>query len=302
MVFGPLRGGTTLLRLMLDGHPGLSCIGESDYLFDHLSRTGAGWRYDRRALAEDRIFRASGLPVPDAADGAVALHDLVRRIGRDGTLPVLMLHRHLEAAATLLPEARILRLTRDPRDSARSAVGMGWAGNVFHGVESWTRTERSWQAFEAGGHPNPVHRLRYEDLVAEPEARLAELCDFVGVPYDPGLLAYPGTTTYDRPDASLAFQWRRKQTPAELALVEHRLGPLLVQSGYEPSGHPPRAPTRAERVRLGLQNRAAVWRFLIGRYGPVAPVLRGLGRRLRLDGLERLAQGSMDKTAMRHLK
>src|SRR6056297_1046670 len=56
-VYGALRSGTTLLRLMLDAHPSLSCPGETDFLFDHLSITDDGPLLDEEALEQDRIYR-----------------------------------------------------------------------------------------------------------------------------------------------------------------------------------------------------------------------------------------------------
>ena len=301
---GPLRGGSTLLRLMLDGHSALSCVGESDFLVDHIRAGRDGeWRYDRAALESDRIFRASGLRLRDDLDGAAAFRDMVRQIGRNGAaIPVLMLHRGIDAAARLTGGAPILRLTRDPRDAARSAVGMGWAGTVWHGADPWIRTEREWRAFADRRPAARVHRVRFEDLVSEPEASLRAACGFLGLAYDASLLAYPATTTYDAPDAALAHQWRRRLTEREVALVEHRIGPLLQGSGYAPAGVPSHAPSVAERLRLAVANRVAVWRWMVARFGLAAPVLRGIGRRLGLRGLARAAQRRMDVTTIKYLK
>ena len=302
IVFGPLRGGTTLFRLMLDGHPMLSCIGETDYLVDHLRRVGAGWRYDREALAEDRVFQAGGLRMPDDRDGAVALRDMVAQIGRDGRIPVLMLHRRMDVAGTLMPDAAVIRFTRDPRDSARSAIGMGWAGSVYFGVEPWMRTERAWQDYAAGRPSAPILPLSYEALVAEPEARLRDVCRFFGISYHGGMLAYPETTTYDLPDAGLAEQWRRKLTHREVALVEGRVGPLLGLAGYEPSGVLPATPGRVERARLALHDRWHVWATLLRKFGPVDPVLRGVGRRFGIRPLDRYASRRIATATRRYLK
>jgi len=302
VVCGPLRGGTTLLRLMLDGHPKMRCIGENDYLFDYLSFDNNEPKYDREGLAADRIFKASGLVLRDDLDGVAAFWDLVGQIGKDGTIPVLMMHRKFPAIAKLIENAMILRFTRDPRDSARSAIGMDWAGNVYKGVEPWLTTEQSWHDFKATGVEAQVHLLRYEDLLAEPEARLRDLCDFVGQPYDAEMLAYPSKTTYDAPDASLAFQWKRKLSEREVELVEYRVGSLLDGSGYEPSGFPVTPPTDAERRRLTLSSKWFVWSKMIKRYGIISPVLRGLGKRLGLRGLERFAQQKMDVITIKHLK
>lgn len=290
VVYGPLRGGTTMIRLMLDGHPDLTVPGETDFLFDHLHRHGDGWRYDVADLSSSRIFQASGLALPRDHDGQAALLSLVGQIAETGGgRPVLMLHRHLSDAARLLPGVRIIRLLRDPRDVARSSIGMGWAGNVYYGLDTWLETEQSWRDFIAAFPDIPVHVLRYEDLVKNPEGELKRICAFLGMAFTEDLLAYPSRTTYAAPDPKLASQWKRKLSDREIQLIESRMEPFWENSGYEPSGLPPHEPDARERTRLRLQNRAAVWKHMIGRYGPVLPVMRGIGRRLRLSGLKQAA-------------
>jgi hypothetical protein len=41
-IFGSMRAGTTVFRLMLDAHDGISNPGEVDFLFDHLARDASG--------------------------------------------------------------------------------------------------------------------------------------------------------------------------------------------------------------------------------------------------------------------
>ena len=36
----------------------------------------------------------------------------------------------------------------------------------------------------------PIHHLRYEELVADPEARMRELCSFAELPFEPGMVDY----------------------------------------------------------------------------------------------------------------
>ena len=86
-----------------------------------------------------------------------------------GSRPVLVLHRHADKALTLLPDAKVIHLMRDPRDVARSAIGMGWAGNVFHGSPAMVATE-AWAAATTS-YPGVVHEGRYGDLVALPRRR-----------------------------------------------------------------------------------------------------------------------------------
>lgn len=66
IVYGALRSGSTMFRLMLNGHSQIGSSGEHDYLFDHLYEDADGWLFDLEALTEDRIFRAQNLtPPPD---------------------------------------------------------------------------------------------------------------------------------------------------------------------------------------------------------------------------------------------
>lgn len=302
-VYGPLRGGTTMIRLMLDGHPALSVSGESDFLLDHIHLEGGSWRYDLSALAAGRIYQQSPIRINEELEGDVALRDMVEQVGRGGGgRPVLMLHRHLSTCADLLTGLKVIRLLRDPRDVARSSVGMGWAGNLFHGLDPWLETERSWHTFTKN-HPDiPKHVLRYEDLVSDPQRELNSICTFLGIPYDDGMLAYPSHTTYAAPDPEFVFQWKHKLSERDVRLVEARAGKLWDECGYEPSGLPPLQLGSAERKRLWFQNRAAIWRHLFRRHGIIPPLARGLGRRLGWRKLEHAAAKRIDENDRRHLK
>ncbi len=300
--YGALRSGSTLLRLMLDAHPALNCPGESDYFLDHLILDDGPLRYDWDAMRADRIFRASGLERPGSLDGVEALHAMIEQIRRRGAgTPVLMLHRRFQLVPRLLPQARVLRLKRDPRDVARSNIGMGWAGNTYHGIDRWLATEADWEA----GAPHltaPPHEIRYEDLILAPEPTLADACAFLGLPFDSAMLSYSSRTSYAAPDPSLVEQWRRKQTPDEVALVEGRLGERLIRYGYAPSGRPPHVPGTVERCRLWIENKAHVWGHMARRYGLFTVAQRGLARRLGLTRMANAAQARIDAITIRHLK
>jgi len=302
LLYGALRSGTTMLRLMLGGHPALSCPGESDFLFDHLRPDEAGWCYDRAALQANRIYRASPMELPADVDGEVALSRMIDQ-ARRGTAarPVLVLHRHAERALALLPEAKVIHLVRDPRDVARSAIGMGWAGNVYHGAWPWLAAEDGWTAATEGRRVD-VHEVRYEDLVTAPEATLEELCAFLALPFDAGMLAYDAHSTYDRPDPGLTYQWRRKLAPRQIRQVEARLGPRLAAAGYAPSGLAPLRLSAPERLWLRAQNAAATRLHRIRRYGAPTILQRKLARILGLQSLEARAQARMDRITIRHLK
>lgn len=288
VLYGALRSGSTLTRLILDAHPAIRCPDECDFMLDHLHPVDGGVRLDREALQVDRIFRGSGLRAPAGEDGRAAFFDLLGQQQDGETTLVLVLHRKLELLLDLVPDVRIIHLLRDPRDVARSSVGLGWAGNTWYGVNHWIRTETQWDRAASRLAAEQVLSVRYEDLLADPEPGLARICAFLGRPYDPAMLTFHETSTYAAIDPSLCYQWKRKQSAREIALVEHKVGPLLAARGYAPSGHAPHAPSGAERLKLWGANKVAVWRAIFRRYGFVDPILARLADKL---GLRRLARG-----------
>lgn len=303
VVYGPLRGGTTMIRLMLDGHPDLTVPGESDFLFDYLRQDGDHWRYDMDDLAESRIFQDSGLTLPQEKDGAAAVRAMVEQMAVKGRgRPVLVLHRHLYVSAKILSGMQVIRLQRDPRDVARSSIGMGWAGNVYHGLDAWLATERHWRDFVSAFPDVPVHALRYEELVKDPDGELRRICDFLKIDFTSDLLAYPARTSYAAPNPKFALQWRRKLSDREIQMIESRMENFWKNSGYEPSGLPLHKPNTFERMFLRFENRSTVWKHMIGRYGPVLPVIRGIGRRLRLPALKHAANRKISDIDRLHLK
>ena len=81
-VYGALRSGTTLLRLILDRHDLLSNPGEVDFLFDWIHRDPSnptGWSYDFEALGRCRIFRSQNLTIPPDCDGRDLLEEFCRQ-------------------------------------------------------------------------------------------------------------------------------------------------------------------------------------------------------------------------------
>ena len=274
-VYGALRSGTTMFRLMLNAHDAVYNPGEADFLFDYLVRDPSetdGWRYDRQGLADNRIFRAHGLDMPDELDGLDLMGDFIRQFQGRAPQAVLTvnIHRHAERIIATMPEARLIHILRDPRDVARSSVGMGWAGLSYYGVDHWIRTEESWDA--AAVPDAQTLTLKFEDLMADLEGSLGQVCDFLGVPFETKMLGYHHNTTYGPPDPKLAKQWRRKATPREVALLESKCGPLLAARGYE-AGAVLHHPGNVELTLLRLRNNIGRRRASLRRFG--LPLLIG---------------------------
>jgi hypothetical protein len=300
-VFGALRSGTTMLRLMLDSHPKLSCPGESDVFFDYLTIDKAGWTLDTDALKRNWLFTLSGLKLIDGSARDQVM-SLVEQSGKGRDWTVLMVHRNLDRALEVLPDMRVIHLVRDPRDVACSSIGMGWAGNPYHGLGHWLKTEDSWTEVAPRLPETRVLDVRYEDLVAQPEAELSRICAFLDVAFVPEMLTYDGRSTYSKPDPSMMQQWRRRLSPREIGLLEGRLGDRLQSRGYQASGHPAVAPGPARKLALKLDDRIGVWRRRFKDYGVVDPVLLSVANRLKVPGLARSAQRRIEERIIAGLK
>lgn len=304
VVFGSLRSGTTMLRLIMDGHPRFVCPCEADFLLDHLvPAQNGGWYYDLEALAADRIFRASGLRLPETVEAMPAFSSMVSELrGQSDDCLVLILHRGLERLLTLEPHIRILHFFRDPRDVARSAIGMGWAGNVYYGSKTWLVTEKEWEKVAPGLRPLQSLEFSYEELVSSPENTLRKVCSFLEDEYDPEMIRFSENSSYDSIDASLAEQWQRNMTPRELGLIEPLFEDLLIKRGYELSGYPSISPNVVQRFQLKLEHSVSVWRRRIVRYGLRDPLIVSFCEKVGFPEWARPAQKRMDVVTRQYLK
>lgn len=237
------RSGTTLLRLMLKGHP--------DVLFDH------GWEDVAKAISNPpsgspRMFEFKGI-APFSADSAetlsaslrggvdAALHDAGKtRFGATCHVGFLQLGK-------TWPDARYVHLIRDPRDVAISSLKLGWSGHPYFSSETWRKAESDWDRLKEELSEDRICELRYEALVTDPRAELTRLCAFLGLPYDEALFSYVETSTYSFPKAELAERWRRSLSPAHVDFIEARIRPLMAARGYPPEGEGARIGAFARR-------------------------------------------------------
>lgn len=306
LVFGALRSGTTLFRIMLNAHPQLGNPGEADFLFDFIHPDPThptGWRYDIEAMQGHRIYQRYGFAPPaQDCDGLDLLEDMLRHLQSQVTGHMsLNIHRHIDRAAQLLPQAKIIHLLRDPRDVARSSIGMGWAGNSYHGAYHWMETMKGWLRAANAISPDRVLTITFEGLMADLDTELSKVCQFLDVTFDPIMLTYHKSGTYGPPDPSIAQQWKHKASAHEVALIEGRCGPLLEQAGYTPNGAPA-IPGTLETLWLNTDNRVRRWRYNIRRYGLTLFVSNHVTRVMGLRRLNTQLRGRMTQYDIEALK
>ena len=269
-VIGFQRSGTTLLRLMLDNHPEIAIPLDVTGLwaryharlgrYDHLRAETELRRLVEDLTAEERIrlwgldltadevLRSLSAPgFPGVIDAFYTTY--ARRKGKRYWAdkdPGNMTRLHL--VQEWFPDARVIHIIRDGRDACLSLLAQEFGyDDLLPCAAGWR--EQVWWVRCIGTvlGPERYHEVRYEDLVAEPEARLREISAFLGVEYSPAMLAYPDNVEksipaskrhiwplIDRPpQKDNVGRWKSRMSPAERICFEKRAGDVLRELRYE---------------------------------------------------------------------
>jgi hypothetical protein len=189
--------------------------------------------------------------------------------------------RSLPTLHALWPKAKIVHLIRDGRDVAASVLD--WrkvterGGSVarFKAFQEdrvttvalwWEWLVRLGREDGAPLGPQLYHEVRYEELVAAAVEECERLCEFLGVPFDEGMLEFhKGRTRHDpeldakkawRPVTAGLRSWRTDMAPEDLARFEAAAGELLEELGYELGAPDPTPELRehADRVRSSFES------------------------------------------------
>lgn len=199
-VVGSPRSGTTLLRLILDSHPRISCGEETHFLRRLGSIVGDDWPLVA-TYSLDRAWwldRIRDLYTSFQAE-VLARSGKARWAEKDPTYTL-----HLDFIDELFPDALYVHLLRDGHDvvaSFRDRWGYRAAARAARG--EWARYVRAAQAL---GRRLPSERfteIRYEHLVAEPEPVVRGLFEFLGEDWHPEVL------DFDPADHSATDRYRR---------------------------------------------------------------------------------------------
>lgn len=305
-LIGAERSGTTLLRLMLTHHPLISWRNEFEYAVDKVTDDGVFPALESyyEWLGVHRIFEGTKATI----DRELTYPELVRsfleqkRAADDKPLIGATIHRHFARIGHIWPSARYIYLLRDGRDVARSAIGMGWAGNVWTGATRWMDAEEEWGTLKTLLSEDRWMEVRYEDLVAEPERYLRQMCTFIGVAFDAKMLSYSDNSSYGPPDAGVASKWKTKWPEKEIRLCESRIGGMLEARGYALSGLAPLELTEADVKRLWREDRVSLFKHRIRQLGLGLVLSEMLARRLGMRGLERKLQLQINAKARARIR
>ncbi|HWB55096.1 MAG TPA: sulfotransferase [Tepidisphaeraceae bacterium] len=300
---GAERSGTTLLRLMLDHHPEIAWCGESEFFVEYLPDAGfpdTGTYIEN--LHRDRIFNHWGYSVDPTLNYRALLESFLLQKRRQKKIIGATVHKYFDRLLRIWPDAKFIHIMRDGRDVSLSVVQMGWAGNVWIGADTWIEAERLWKEIQPRLAPNQYINLKYEDLIKDSKETLTRLCRFLGTEFDPAMFKYAEHSTYDLPDRKLVDQWKRKQTPEQVQLVESKIANMLTERGYELSGQQRIQVTSAMEKDLMRHSRKIERKFKIKRYGFFLVAMSKLSRILHINPLENYCRNRVHQITNAHLK
>ncbi len=243
-IVGMPRSGTTLIEQIVAAHPEAYGAGE---LMDINALAGGL----RRRLNASADYPECVKQIDAASSRKLAQEYLsgLRRRDPDASRITDKLpgnYMLLGLIALLLPRARIIYCRRHPLDVALSIyftdfrAGHHYSYALDHiaaHFRQFTRLMDHWRRVI----PAPMLEVRYEQVVAEPEAQTRLLLEFLGLDWDPRCLEFQKVNrTVHTASAWQVRQplyarsvgrWRRYAP--HLGVLEAALGPLVKQAGYD---------------------------------------------------------------------
>lgn len=194
------RSGTTLLEQLLDAHNGLVSFDEQPFLQRLINRLAAsGQRYPESLSALDAqqvgsLRQAYFADVSKVTGGRAGGADasLARAVDKN---PLNLARIPLIDA--VFPQARILFAVRHPCDVVLSCYQQNFRApalalsfvSLASTAEMYDRVMRYVFA-DTAQIQTPMHRVRYEDLVADVRGEAGKIFDFLGLPWQDELLAF----------------------------------------------------------------------------------------------------------------
>ena len=216
------RSGSTLLRVMLAGHPSLSSPPELHLLpFDTMaereaelgvSQLGEGLKRAFMAL-KDIDLAESQKTVEEAIAKNLSIAEVyhqLQQLAGDRLLvdksPTYASKREtLDKAEAIFDGAKYIHLVRHPYAVVESFARMRMDKLVGSNSDPYQLAELIWREsnqnifdFAENIDPNRYHLVYYEDLVSKPREVLSGICEFLEIPFDEAVLTpYKGDRMTD---------------------------------------------------------------------------------------------------------
>ncbi len=276
-IIGRPRSGTTLLRFLFEAHPRVLVPPESPFILNLYRKYRKVTEWDPPTIREfcEDVYRQRYFDkwLTDKEhlfhglmenQGKATFQTMVRQvclsytsvfekedirwIGDKNPGYSLYVHRIHE----LFPEAKIIHITRDYRDNYLSLTRVNFEVPIVPlVVYRWKFALKRMLKLKKQ-YPDQIFSIRYEDLVADPEHHFRDICQFLGIPYDPAVLsfyrkksavekAYSDIAEISQVHQSLfnpistrrTDLWKMEMDPRDIRVADLVAGKMADKAGYK---------------------------------------------------------------------
>lgn len=162
--------------------------------------------------------------------------------------------------AGLYPKSKFIYLVRDYRDNIASYRNVSFDSNNIATLAYRWRFYNKCVTDTAQKYPDRFLTIRYEDLTADPESTLSEICSFLGIPFESSMLAQSQETSHsqvawhknlDTPvNNQQTNKWKQALTIKQSGSADTICQPLAQSFQYQPASTP--MPALCATDRLGI--------------------------------------------------
>ena len=237
-VVGMWRSGTSLLYALLNQHPDLGLMYESDMLtlapLFFVPRKSSWWlnKVDswNGCLSRHKIDPAA-IPA-DISDLPGAFRAVAEQYASKKGATVWgckspTYYDCMTQFADWYPNAKFIVIWRDPADVCRSIVRAAekspWfarSGMDLRALLGYRRMKKEADELERRGAA--IYQLQYDDLTRDPEKTLTSICEFIGIPFDPKMTSLEGA------DRSAVYNGEHHSMVKSSSIVANRERPEVL--------------------------------------------------------------------------
>jgi len=242
MIFnvGSRRSGTFWLQRIVTAHPEVGAVPSETHLFSHGIAPLVD-RFHHGGVAAEQVgstFIERDVLLDALRGFCDTVFEGMLGAGKERLAERTPLHAlHTALIADVYPDARIVHIIRDGRDVARSLLAHQWGpGSVAEAAREWRVSVEAARAGAPG--PDRYFEIRYEDLLADPAARIGELYRWLGLPVDDAILeralaeAKVSRNLDPMRTPPGTGKWRTGLEPKDVDAFEEVAGDLLHGLGY----------------------------------------------------------------------
>src|SRR5256714_1459350 len=284
-IAGQAKSGTTLLAALLDNHPELFVLPQETAYFPTVLRKyrASGRREQFNYLTQKSFSRVLFAGEPKwreheykdfpqqkfretfervSFDPANANRDLLALLAESYAatigVPLDRIKRwvektpanrnHVDQISTRFPNTKLLVTLRDPRAILATQIVLEKTRktkrfSVYYVIAHWRVAAKLARCVRAGDVPGLF--VQFEQLVTEPASAMKEVCNYLEVAFDPGIVLAPtkigqpwggnsaAQVAFSKVNAEQASRWQKELSEHEFGWVEWHCRDLLPEFGYE---------------------------------------------------------------------